>query len=123
MTSSKNYDPRMGDEDESESQEFHQLGHRAHSKHVRLDVDLSDGSGSGPDKHSTQASELSYWDRISDAISPYNPLDLKWVLDNWTWSKIKPVIRGAVVAWVSFLFVVIPRTEQTLGQVSSSFSA
>jgi len=43
--------------------------------------------------------------------------NLPWVKENWTWSKIKPVIRCAVVAWVSAVLFVIPRVEQMLGQV------
>lgn len=49
---------------------------------------------------------------------PFKP-DLSWVSNNWTWSKIKPVIRCAAVAWISILFVIIPKLEVMLGQVSS----
>lgn len=43
--------------------------------------------------------------------------DMSWIPSNFTWSKIKPVIRSAIVAWISLLFVIIPRLETLLGQV------
>ncbi|KIP04314.1 hypothetical protein PHLGIDRAFT_493842 [Phlebiopsis gigantea 11061_1 CR5-6] len=48
----------------------------------------------------------------------YSPVDLKWIPANWAWSKVKPVIRCAIVAWISILFVIIPKTEVTLGTAS-----
>ncbi|KIY44983.1 hypothetical protein FISHEDRAFT_50366 [Fistulina hepatica ATCC 64428] len=33
---------------------------------------------------------------------------LQWIPANWTWSKIKPVIRCAVAAWIAAVLFVIP---------------
>lgn len=45
-------------------------------------------------------------------------LNLNWVSNNLNWSKIKPALRTALVAWVSMLFVIIPELSVMLGQVS-----
>lgn len=45
------------------------------------------------------------------------PETLQWIPENWTWSKIKPVIRCAVAAWIATVLFVIPRVQIFLGQV------
>ena len=50
-----------------------------------------------------------------------SPIDLNWIPANLNWSKLKPVIRSAIGAWISVLFFIIPRTEVVLGQVSRIF--
>lgn len=42
---------------------------------------------------------------------------MKWIPENWTWSKIKPAIRCAVAAWIGAVLFAIPRIEVFLGQV------
>jgi hypothetical protein len=46
------------------------------------------------------------------------PSSLQWIPKNLTWSKMKPVIRCSLVAWISLLFMIIPKTAKMLGQVS-----
>ncbi|KZT24411.1 hypothetical protein NEOLEDRAFT_1207860 [Neolentinus lepideus HHB14362 ss-1] len=46
------------------------------------------------------------------------PPNLKWIPNNWTSSKLKPVIRSALTAWISVLLLIIPRTERMMGQAS-----
>ena len=41
----------------------------------------------------------------------------QWIVKNWNWSKLKPVIRCAVVAWVAVVLFVIPKVEVFFGQV------
>lgn len=41
----------------------------------------------------------------------------QWIVKHWNWSKLKPVIRSAVVAWVAVVLFVIPAVEVFLGQV------
>ena len=41
----------------------------------------------------------------------------QWILKNWNWSKLKPVIRCSLVAWVAVVLFVIPRVESFFGQV------
>ena len=43
---------------------------------------------------------------------------LKWIPANFTYPKLKPVIRSALTAWLSIVLFVIPSVEDTLGQVS-----
>ena len=43
----------------------------------------------------------------------------QWIVKNWNWSKLKPVIRSAVVAWVAVVLFVIPKVEAFIGQVCS----
>jgi hypothetical protein len=48
------------------------------------------------------------------------PQSLKWIPSNWTWSKIKPVIRCAVAAWVAAVLFIYPKVEVWMGQVCDS---
>jgi len=41
----------------------------------------------------------------------------KWIPANWTWSKIKPVIRCAVAAWIAAILFIIPRVQIFMGRV------
>ena len=43
------------------------------------------------------------------------------VLQNWTWSKIKPAIRCTVVRWLSAVLFIVPSVQLILGQVSKNF--
>jgi hypothetical protein len=47
------------------------------------------------------------------------PASLQWIPANWTWSKIKPVIRCALSAWIAAIFFIIPRVQIFLGNVRS----
>ncbi|KAF9499221.1 hypothetical protein BDN71DRAFT_1384411 [Pleurotus eryngii] len=46
------------------------------------------------------------------------PTSLQWIPANWTWSKIKPVIRCAAAAWICTVLFLIPRVEIFMGQAS-----
>lgn len=43
-----------------------------------------------------------------------------WVSNNNNWSKVKPVIRCAVAAWISSVLFLIPAFELAVGQVSDT---
>ena len=45
------------------------------------------------------------------------PKCLAWIPANMTWTKWKPVIRSAVSAWLSVIFLVIGPVENAMGQV------
>jgi len=45
------------------------------------------------------------------------PSFLQWIPQNWTWTKIKPVIRCAIHMWVSALLFIIPSVQRVFGQV------
>jgi hypothetical protein len=49
------------------------------------------------------------------------PPSMHWIPANFNWSKLKPVIRSAVTAWISLLFVIINPTLRVVGQVSALF--
>ena len=50
------------------------------------------------------------------------PSSLAWIPQNLTWSKLKPVIRCSLVAWVSALFMIIGPVSHAVGQVSVKIS-
>ncbi|KAG6811615.1 hypothetical protein H0H92_006630 [Tricholoma furcatifolium] len=47
------------------------------------------------------------------------PSILQWIPANCTQSKLKPVIRCAIAAWVALVLFVIPRVQKFFGQVAS----
>ncbi|KAL4063403.1 hypothetical protein V8B97DRAFT_1930456 [Scleroderma yunnanense] len=46
------------------------------------------------------------------------PQGLQWISKNWTWSKWKPALRGALAAWISLVIFVIPTAEDVMGQAA-----
>lgn len=46
------------------------------------------------------------------------PQRLQWISGNWSWSKWKPALRGALAAWISLVIFVIPTTGNVMGQVN-----
>ena len=45
------------------------------------------------------------------------PSSLRWIPANFTWSKIKPVIRCSIAASLAVILFVIPTVELVMGQV------
>jgi hypothetical protein len=45
------------------------------------------------------------------------PKSLAWIPANANWSKMKPVIRSALSAWLSLVLLLIGPVQQTMGQV------
>ncbi|XP_006457385.1 hypothetical protein AGABI2DRAFT_212754 [Agaricus bisporus var. bisporus H97] len=76
----------------------------------------------GQDQFSTDTTSSSRSSHSSSAgakrSKSHLPQNLQWIPKAWTWSNIKVVIRCAVVAWVSSLFLIVPRLELVLGQAS-----
>ncbi|KAI0917777.1 hypothetical protein AcV7_007101 [Taiwanofungus camphoratus] len=119
------HDPRMGDEGPADEHRPHAQQEHPHAeKHVRLEAP-SDGVGpnsapasgekKAPEQQQPRPSRLR---KLGSLLVHKFPINLQWVPNNWTWSKIKPVIRSAAMGWVSVLFMIIPRTERMLGQAS-----
>ncbi len=124
MSSTKRYDPRMGDESGDEAPS--PVRHRPH-RHVRLEEhptleeyipskeertpSSTNSSGSDEKADTKTTKSLGKW------ILAHSPVNLRWIPDNCNWSKLKPVIRSALVAWISLLFFVIKDLEKLLGQV------
>ena len=48
------------------------------------------------------------------------PQSLAWIPANLTWSRLKPVIRCSLTAWVSLVLMVLTRVARPLGQVSTT---
>ena len=48
------------------------------------------------------------------------PPIIAWIPANFTWPKLKPVIRCALTAWVSVVLMIIGPVSRSLGQVSTN---
>ncbi|KAI0757706.1 hypothetical protein C8Q80DRAFT_1349811 [Daedaleopsis nitida] len=106
MPDPRHFDPRLGDEDLEESDH----GHVPRTpKHVRIPSDVVQDD---KDKDNEKR------DAWSTRIAKASPVDFSWIPAHLTWSKLKPVIRCAVVCWVSALLMIIPRTSNLMGQGS-----
>ncbi|KAF8121514.1 hypothetical protein EV363DRAFT_907034 [Boletus edulis] len=46
------------------------------------------------------------------------PPTLQWIPANWSWSKWKPVLRSALVAWICLVLFLIPTTLNLMGQAA-----
>ncbi|KAH9947336.1 hypothetical protein B0H21DRAFT_338716 [Amylocystis lapponica] len=110
---SMHHDPRLGDEvtddDDASSPQ-------SRAKHVRLQAPAQDDKHDKHDEH-PHASHDKFLIYLRAFVSKI-PIDLSWMSNNWSWSKLKPVIRCAVFGWVSLVFMIILRTEVLLGQAS-----
>lgn len=53
--------------------------------------------------------------RTLDALK--NFFDVGWITCNFSLTRFKPVIRCTVAAWISLLFLIIPKLENAMGQV------
>ena len=49
------------------------------------------------------------------------PSSLAWIPANSSWSKLKPVIRCSLAAWVSLVLMVISAVSRPLGQASTTY--
>ena len=128
MASVENYDPRMGDESGDE-RPIQPVRTQSSHRHVRLkehptleEYEPQAKEGHTPSEHSSETTKKA--DSTKSAVSPgqwvlaHSPIDLAWIPANWTWSKMKVLIRCALVAWISLLFFIVKRLEILLGQVS-----
>ncbi len=103
----RRYDPRLGDEDDA----------TPNPRHVRIPDDVPHPSDDGekpPKPRPATSPNISLATRVAKLL----PLDLSWIRPNLTWSKLKPVIRCAVVCWVSALLMIIGPTGRAFGMVS-----
>lgn len=132
MAEAKHYDPRMGDES---GDEFGTQPVRTESshRHVRLEVhptleeyDPHDKEEHSPSEHSSETTKKADSTKspvsLGQWILTHSPVDLTWIPNNWTWSKMKVLIRCALVAWISLFFFIVKRLEIMLGQVSGHSS-
>ncbi|GBE78787.1 hypothetical protein SCP_0116800 [Sparassis crispa] len=115
------YDPRLGDEEKTENHDQEVPNHRV-PKHVRLSEQIP-RSASPNDKEGKGSSsggqpEPARLRVVLGKVAAYSPFDFKWIPNNFTWSKLKIVIRCAIMAWVSLMFMIIPRLAKLLGQAS-----
>lgn len=46
------------------------------------------------------------------------PQFLQWIPANFTWERLKPVIRCAIAGWIAVVLFVIPAVSNLMGQVS-----
>jgi hypothetical protein len=47
------------------------------------------------------------------------PKPMQWIPANWSWPKMKPVIRCAIACWIAVVLFVIPKVEIWMGNVSN----
>ncbi|KAK7688323.1 hypothetical protein QCA50_008695 [Cerrena zonata] len=95
---------RGSNETEHKEARFAEDGQPHARKHVRLQDEQSDQEEEKP----------SLLSKVVDAI----PVDLKWIASNWSYSKLKPVIRSAIMGWVSIILLIIPKVERAMGQAA-----
>ena len=78
---------------------------------------IIDGSNNSKISNSTISFILR--NRTLQRLYNYRPRSttFEWIPANFTFSKLKPVIRSALSAWLSLILFVIPTVENTLGQV------
>ena len=107
----RRYDPRLGDEDDSLPTPLH----------VRIPDNIAH-PGEGSEKQRKPPArprpDTSPKISITTRIAKLLPFNLGWIPANLTWSKLKPVIRCAVVCWVSTLLLIIGPTGRVFGMVS-----
>ncbi|TFK87224.1 hypothetical protein K466DRAFT_491227 [Polyporus arcularius HHB13444] len=127
MSGRQRYDPRLGDEDVDEDVTINGAG-RAEDfarppMHVRIPTDIAhdskDSDRTQKEGREVNAKTRPVWaSRLGKACRKLLPFDFAWIPANFTWSKLKPVIRCAVVCWVSAVLMIIPRTSSMMGQGS-----
>ena len=126
------YDPRMGDEG-SDGDTSQPASPQLTRKHVHMDrhptfeegaprryLDSSimsdETAKKGEQGEQEKPPRLTFAQWILNRL----PVDLTWIPANWSWSKIKPVIRCAFVGWISVFFIIVPKLEVLLGPVCPS---
>lgn len=109
------YDPRLGDEESEETRT------EQPQRHVRIQVPTWTSHPVHDEKvHQFREKRRAFSEQLRSVgtfVVKNFPLDLQWIPNNWTWSKWKPVIRSAILGWLSILFMVITRLEEITGQV------
>ena len=123
------YDPRIGDEDEEESAPS-QARPTPHIQVPASPPEPGSSSTSASDeklKHSATKEkarirpkgEDAQWQKVACAVISKIPLvnNLGWVKANLVFSKLKPVIRSSVAAWVAVVLLVVNPVLRTMGQV------
>ena len=110
----KEYDPRIGDEDESRSdpQETEltspSLSHFPGAPKQESSSNCNKGKSTANRPISSQRARASRFEL---------PDYLHWIIDNWRWSKWKPAIRCAISEWASLLLLIIGPSRRVMGQV------
>ena len=119
MSDRRRYDPRLGDEDIDDAHDPSTLRSPPRTpKHVHLRIPDDAHDADAPEKARERRTKSSQppqplFARVLKAL----PFNLAWIPASFTRSKLKPVIRCAVVCWVSALFMIIPQTMKSMGQV------
>ena len=100
------YDPPGGDEIAVEPKEKSESG----------DPDAARASSSSSDDTHEKEAQNPPAAKRKFTVPPV----LAWIPANLTWSKLKPVIRCSLTAWVSVVLMITRPVSRSLGQVSSS---
>ncbi|KAI0641257.1 hypothetical protein C8Q79DRAFT_919931 [Trametes meyenii] len=124
MNDPRRYDPRLGDEELAAVPEEFNGDHGARQeKHVRIPDQVGPGTDSSSRAQEEPGKSLEEHHKKppiswSTRLARCTPVDLAWIPASFTWSKLKPVIRCAVVCFVSTVLMVIPRVYNLMGQGS-----
>ncbi|EPS93601.1 hypothetical protein FOMPIDRAFT_1055838 [Fomitopsis schrenkii] len=122
------YDPRIGDDDDDDDDDTYPSYHGPRDaqplRQVRIETpSWGPGGSQGRSSPRNTARQpprtktwADHWSILRHTAARYFPLDLSWIPANLSWSKIKPVIRSSVMAFVSVIFVVLSPIEHITGQ-------
>ena len=111
---SKEYDPRIGDEDRSRSDPQEKeltppsLPPFPGAPKQEISSNCNKGKSTANRPISSQRARASRFEL---------PDYLHWIIDNWRWSKWKPAIRCAISEWASLLLLIIGPSRRVMGQV------
>ncbi|KAH9924008.1 uncharacterized protein B0H18DRAFT_1120090 [Fomitopsis serialis] len=127
------YDPRLGDEDEDEAAygSYHVPRDIPPLRHVRIETP-SWGPGGSQGRSSPSDTEKQpqrrerrscgqHMNALRQTAARYFPIDLAWIPANFSWPKIKPIVRSFVMAFISVVFMVLSPVEDVTGQASFLF--
>ncbi|KAI0292339.1 hypothetical protein B0F90DRAFT_1811958 [Multifurca ochricompacta] len=116
----REYDPRIGDEDASRSDPPDNAPPNIPSSSHAFPAAPKQESNSNCDNLKGKVIENTRPNSSQRARSSLLrlPANLRWIVDNWKWSKWMPAIRCAISEWVSLLLLIINPSTRSMGQAS-----
>ena len=89
-------------------------GHQAASRMANTSGSSSEsekGSARKEEEKDTGANSGTRSAPVSGKAKMKWPKRMQWIPANWTWPKMKPVIRCAIACWIAVILFVIPKIE------------
>ncbi|GAC98298.1 hypothetical protein PHSY_005891 [Pseudozyma hubeiensis SY62] len=102
----------------STSDNIDQAEKQQHSQSSQQDSTPQDNSNNGKSKPNVSRTRR-HWKRFAKLVG-LDPLPwyISWAPPCFTWPKLKPVIRSALLAWICMVIFLINPAERTLGSAS-----